>query len=169
MPQIIKDHQLVENLWSVAEPLTEATTSINIPSNTLLSLNDWNAHQEAISEREDIGLLLETSADLNTVLGSIATIPIIAIRFNAFADGRGFSLGRLLRERYRFGGELRAIGAPIRDQLSYLTRCGFNAFELAEHYDPLEAIASLKDFSESYQTAVDQTEPLFRRVQRGTA
>jgi len=55
------------------------------------------------------------------------------------------------------------MGAPIRDQLSYLVRVGFNAFELPEHYDAEDALNSLKDFSESYQVAVDQPVPLFRR------
>jgi len=166
MPQIIKDNQVIDNLWSIQEPHNNDTVSTDVPKNTLLCLDDWNANAAILSDRTDVGLWLETSDDIDAIESALTQIPIIAIRFRAFADGRGFSLGRLLRERHQFTGELRALGAPIRDQLSYLVRCGFNAFELTEHYEPKAALASLKDFSESYQTAVDEAEPLFKRVQR---
>jgi len=87
----------------------------------------------------------------------------VAVHFPQFADGRGYSLGRLLRERYGWRGELRAIGDVLRDQLFYLTRCGFDAFDLREDQDLQAALSAFDDFSESYQTAVDQRQPLFRR------
>lgn len=78
-------------------------------------------------------------------------------------DGRSFSTARLLRDAYGFKGELRAIGGIIRDQLFYLKRCGFDSFSLADDIDAEAAVASLSDFSESYQAAEDQKLPLFRR------
>jgi len=79
-------------------------------------------------------------------------------------DGRSFSTARILRERYGFKGELRAIGNFIRDQLCYLRRCGVNAFAFANPDTNLEiAVKSLTDFSEYYQASVDQPLPLFRR------
>jgi uncharacterized protein (DUF934 family) len=78
-------------------------------------------------------------------------------------DGRGFSVARLLRERYGFTGELRASGGVIRDQLCYLQRCGFSSFDLDADINIEAAVESLNDFSEGYQISVDLPTPLFRR------
>ena len=48
-------------------------------------------------------------------------------------------------------------------QRTYLQRCGFNAFEMADEAQLESALESLADFSESYQAAIDQPQPLFRR------
>ena len=89
-------------------------------------------------------------------------IPLILINFPAFMDGRGFSYARELRER-GYTGELRAVGHFIRDQLTYLARCGFNAFQMADDSQLEDALHSLDDLSEYYQAATDQPLPLFRR------
>jgi uncharacterized protein (DUF934 family) len=89
-------------------------------------------------------------------------LALVVINFPVFTDGRGFSYARELRER-GFKGELRASGNFIRDQLTYLRRCGFNAFSMADDAQLASALDSLSDFSESYQAAPDQPLPLFRR------
>ena len=78
-------------------------------------------------------------------------------------DGRGYSIARLLRERYGFKGEIRAIGDVLQDQLFPMKRVGFNAYALPEGKNLDKALASLRVFSETYQAAVDQPQPLFRR------
>ena len=75
----------------------------------------------------------------------------IEVHFPKFGDGRGFSIARLLRERYGYKGELRAVGQITRDHLLYLERVGFNAFELREGEDPDEALGGFADFSTGYQ------------------
>jgi uncharacterized protein (DUF934 family) len=87
----------------------------------------------------------------------------VEVNFPKFGDGRGFSIGRLLRERRGYRGELRAVGHITRDLLFFLESCGFDAFELREGEDPREALASFEDFSESYQASVARPVPLFRR------
>ncbi|GMG88141.1 DUF934 domain-containing protein [Biformimicrobium ophioploci] len=94
--------------------------------------------------------------------------PVIAIQFNAFTDGRGFSVARMLREQYGYAGQLLATGAFIRDQLSYLVRCGFDAFApTAEQPPTAELLAewcgSMQDFTVFYQDAADGAGPLFRQ------
>lgn len=89
-------------------------------------------------------------------------IPLVAINFPTFMDGRGFSYARELRER-GFKGELRATGQFIRDQLVYLSRCGFDSFQMADESLLEDALASLGDFSEFYQASANQPLPLFRR------
>ena len=87
----------------------------------------------------------------------------VEVHFPKFGDGRGYSIARLLRERYGYKGELRAVGQITRDHLFFLESCGFNAFELREGEDAAEAIAAFDDFSESYQASPARPVPLFRR------
>jgi uncharacterized protein (DUF934 family) len=144
MPRLIKDGQIVNDDWQ----------------GRLLSLEELNSQTEAADQA--LGLILEADQPPSAIEIDLAQLQLIAINFPVFMDGRGFSTARELRERgYR--GEIRATGNFIRDQLHYLQRCGFNAFEF-ENEDELEAsLASLGDFSEAYQADVQQKEPLFRR------
>ncbi len=102
----------------------------------------------------------EEPKDLEDDLGAL---PLVAIHFPAFKDGRGYSYARELRTRYNFKGEVRATGDVLRDQLFYMTRCGFNAFEVREDRSIEEALQGLKDFSVTYQGDVNEPRPLYRR------
>ncbi len=92
-------------------------------------------------------------------------LPLIAVFVEKFADGRNFTLGRLLRERHGYKNELRAVGDIMRDQLYFLKRCGFNSYEVKEGRNAEEAIASLSDFSQPYSAGVGDV-PVWRRVDR---
>ena len=95
--------------------------------------------------------------------GRGAPIGAIAVNFPKFGDGRGYSIARLLRERYGYKGELRAVGEVARDHLHAMAQCGFDAFELRAGEDPQEALKAFGDFSEQYQATAAQPAPLFRR------
>ncbi|MEX0638431.1 MAG: DUF934 domain-containing protein [Burkholderiales bacterium] len=107
--------------------------------------------------------VLEASDDLGALAATLDRIKAIAVRFPAFGDGRGYSIARLLRERYGYRGELRAIGEVARDHLYFMAQCGFDAFQLREGEDPREALAAFDDFSEAYQASAARPQPLFRR------
>ena len=160
MAQLLKDNQIIEDSWAFLDDSAETLPSGNI----LLSLEQWQQFSDQLSQHNgELGLWLEGNAEIDAVIDSLQQLSLIAIKFPKFVDGRGFSLARLLRERYNYNGELRAIGEFIRDQLYLLKRCGFNAFQLSEDQDLSEASKSLSDFSETYQVSADQQEPLFRR------
>lgn len=90
-------------------------------------------------------------------------LALIAVEFPRFTDGRGYSIARQLRDRHHFAGELRAVGWVLRDQLFYLERCGFDAFELKPG-KPLEsALEAFGEFTVTYQAAVDDPRPIYRR------
>jgi len=108
-------------------------------------------------------LRLEPQDDLSVVTEKIKTAARIDVNFPKFGDGRGFSIARLLRERYGYKGELRAVGQVARDHLYYMEQCGFDAFLLREGEDVADALAAFDDFSERYQSTVAQPLPLFRR------
>ncbi len=121
---------------------------------------------EEYNQRGGNAVILEPGETPDLIQGDLASLDYIAINFPVFADGRGFSYARELRE-LGYVGELRAVGYFMRDQLFYMQRCGFNAFQFAadqQQSAELEAcLASLKDFSEVYQASVDQPQPLFQR------
>ncbi len=112
-----------------------------------------------IDTHELIADLVEHQADLNV-------LPIIAVHVERFADGRIFSLGALLRTRYGFKNDLRAIGDVLRDQLFFLKRSGFTSYLIRADRSAVEALASLKDFTAPYQGAVDEPRPVFARYNR---
>ena len=108
-------------------------------------------------------LRLEPQDDLSVLAEKIRSVARIEVNFPKFGDGRGFSIARLLRDRYRYKGELRAVGQVARDHLHYMEQCGFDAFLLREGEDVEEALGAFDDFSEHYQGTVAQPVPLFRR------
>ena len=96
-------------------------------------------------------VVLEPGDDPATLAGRLAGLKAIAVNFPKYGDGRGYSIARLLRERYGYRGELRAVGVVARDHLHAMAQCGFDAFQLREGEDPQAALAAFGDFSETYQ------------------
>src|SRR4051812_45046346 len=92
--------------------------------------------ESAPSPDEGQVLRLEPTDDPATVADRLAHVARVEVHFPKFGDGRGFSIGRLLRERYGYKGELRAVGPLTRDHLFFLESCGFDAFELRDGEDP---------------------------------
>lgn len=162
MTKLIKNRQIVDDVWQV---VPHDATDIPDGNSLLLPLPLWLQHRDSLAGRQDIGLWLnndEAPADIPA--DALSQLPLVGVNFPVFTDGRGFSIGRLLRERHGYTGEMRALGYVLQDQLCYLKRCGFDSFELPPHIDPAVALASLDDFVITYQTSVDQPLPLFRRA-----
>jgi uncharacterized protein (DUF934 family) len=109
-----------------------------------------------------VGVWLAPADDPLALAADAASLPVIAVDFPSFTDGRGYSIARLLRERVGYVGELRAIGDVQRDQLYYLSQVGFDAFAVREDRDLEQALVSLRDFSDGYQGTQART-PWFRR------
>ena len=124
----------------------------------VLDLEQWLQSED----RANRAVVLEPGETLAPLLQYIDQIPMVLVNFPTFMDGRGFSYGRELRER-GYKGELRAVGHFMRDQLTYLSRCGFDAFQFEDESELEAALQSLADFSEHYQASVDSPQPLFRR------
>jgi uncharacterized protein (DUF934 family) len=164
MPRLIVGDKVVDDPFRLIE--TEAAASFDPAqmSDAIVPLAWWRAQRELLGARGvPAGVWLHGHDDPQPLLPDLGCLRIVAIRFPKFTDGRGYSLARLLRERMGFAGQLRAVGDVQRDQLHYLRRVGFDAFSLSAGKDVDSAVASLALFSESYQAAVDQPLPLFRR------
>ncbi|HEY5291937.1 MAG TPA: DUF934 domain-containing protein [Burkholderiales bacterium] len=162
MAQIIKHRAVIEDSWRLLEQ--GPTGALPFSGDVIVPLDLWTSERDALSFRLGrVGVWLETDADPAAIAPDLARFDVIAVRFASFSDGRGYSLARLLRERYSYRGELRAIGDVLRDQLFYLSRCGFDAFALRADQDLPQALSAFDDFSEAYQVSVERPEPLFRR------
>jgi uncharacterized protein (DUF934 family) len=149
-----------------------AATKIPASGNIIVPLSVFIAKKDVLASRMDVGLQgiwLDTHETLESLISAVSDInqlPIIAIHVERFADGRIFSLGTLLRTRYGYKNELRAFGDVLRDQLFFLKRSGFTSFEIRADRSAQDALASLKDFSQPYQGAVDEPRPVFQRYNR---
>ena len=149
-----------------------AATQIPSSGKVLVPFTVWLANKKNLSERMsqgEVGLLIATHEAIENVISEIEDInafPIVAVYVERFADVRIFTIGNLLRTRYGFKNELRAVGDVLRDQLFFLKRSGFNSYLIRADRSAEEALSSLKDFSEPYQGAVDNTQPAWRRVSR---
>lgn len=122
-------------------------------SPALLPVSDYlkaMADGEPASERAV--LLKPEDQDLAPLHPYLAQLPLIGIHFGSSGEGRGYTLGRLLRERHGFQGELRAVGVVRVDQIFFLARCGFDAFDLTDGEDAALALAQLERFSVAYQS-----------------
>ena len=106
---------------------------------------------EAPSSPDATVVRLEPGDDPASVADRLRQVERVEVNFPKFGDGRGLSIARLLRTRYGYKGELRAVGHITRDLLFYLERVGFDAFELRAGEDPTEALAAFQTFSRPYQ------------------
>ena len=155
MPEIIRNGRVEADDWA---------------DSAILTLAQWKEQRGQALPGARVAVRLEPADDPAELAPDVNRLQLVAVHFPKFADGRGYSSAVLLRTRYGYRGELRAVGDVGRDQLFYLRRCGFDAFALAAHRDPHAALASLADFSLRYQGSVDDRTPLFRkRLAAGTA
>jgi len=120
------------------------------------------AREDLLSRYPALGVRI-TPDKLPTDIPELTRLALIAIEFPRFTEGRGYSIARLLRDRHGFTGEVRAVGWVLRDQLFYMERSGFTAFELKPG-KPLEsALEAFSEFSVTYQAATDDKRPIYRR------
>jgi len=164
MPLIIRHRQVVADNWQLLEAAADGGVAVPATGDVVVPLAGWLAQRAALLARDGrTGVWLDSHEEPASLAGDLAHLDIIAVNFPQFTDGRGYSIARLLRERYHWRGELRAIGDVLRDQLFYLFRCGFDSFALRDGQDPHAALAAFGDFSDGYQASVERPQPLFRR------
>lgn len=167
--RVIRHRRIEDDPWKylglaaadeLGDPLPEAPVAV--------PLAYWNEHRLRLRGRiAPVGVWLKPDDEPAELATDLELLPLVAVHFPKFTDGRGFSTAALLRKRYGYRGELRAFGDIGRDQLFYLARVGFDSFRLADHRDPEKALASFNDFRLRYQGAVDDPVPLFRKRASG--
>jgi len=98
-----------------------------------------------------LGVELEVTVAIEEISDWLPRLDLVILNFDSFADGRAFSQARILRERYHYAGDIRAQGEVLRDQLSFMQRCGINQFDLVDNEDVDLALNSFSDTSKNYQ------------------
>jgi len=170
MPRrLLRDGLIVEDDWrywneAAAEGVHE-TPPTGAGPGLIIAYADWFEDRARWRNTARLGLLLEPAQAVLPLQEDLSSLSLIAADFGSPSEGRGYSQGRLLRERLHFSGELRARGGIRRDQVFFLARCGFNAFELPES-ELAAARAALETFTMAYQTSNDRGLPHSLRRRR---
>jgi phosphoadenosine phosphosulfate reductase len=151
MPRrLLRDGRIVADDWR-----TSSDGDVRDDEALIVTFAEWQTERGRwLSRPGRLGVVLEPADEVERLVPDLARFHLVAAHFPGPSEGRGYTQGRLLRERFGFSAELRARGAIRRDQVVFLARCGFNSFELPE--SELEgAAAALSTFSAAYQTSND--------------
>ncbi|ADZ91557.1 DUF934 domain-containing protein [Marinomonas mediterranea] len=157
MQKLIKDGAIVDNTYSLVNDAEQV-----ISENSIVPMQQWIENADTLGKVA--GIWIDAGEGVEALENQdLSQLDVVAVNFPAFADGRGFSYGRLVRERLGFKGEVRAIGNFIPDQLGYLLRCGFSAFDFEQDVNLEKALELHKPFSVAYQGDVADPRPVFLR------
>ncbi len=105
---------------------------------------------------------IEPGDDARELVPHLQRLSLVEVNFPAFGDGRGYSSARILREA-GYEGELRAVGDVLVDQLAYMRRCGFDAFEPDQQLDMDDVKAAFERWPDVYQKAADTRSPIWAK------
>ena len=131
--------------------------------NLLLSLEQWHAVRGHWPVGLSTGIELPNDFDIALLAADLPRLHLVVLQFPKWVDGRAYSQARLLRSRYRFGGEVRACGEVLVDMLPLLARTGFDAVQLRADQSQTAAERALSFFPAHYQGDVAATQPVFAR------
>ena len=158
--KIIRNREIVEDSFVYVSDQAELPESGDI----IVDVAAWEQLKDALDQHQGrVGVKVSGDAEPEDLPVDLQKLDVIAIDFPVFRDGRGYSLARILRDRLGYDGELRATGDVLRDQMFYLHRCGFNAFEPRSDRCIEEALRGLSDFSVTYQADANEKRPIYRR------
>ena len=132
-------------------------------ANLLLSLVQWHSVRGHWPQALPVGVRVPNDADIETVAAELPQLALVALDFPKWTDGRAYSQARLLRARFRYGGEIRAVGEVLVDMLPLLARTGFDSAVLRADQDPAAAERALAFFLSHYLGDVHEAQPLFAR------
>jgi uncharacterized protein (DUF934 family) len=155
MPRrLLRDGRIVDDDWSYLAEAEGDTAAL------ILTLAQWqNDRDRWLAQDRRLGVVLSPAHKVELLVPDIARFDLIGAEFSGPSEGRGYSQARLLREHWKFSGELRATGYVRRDQLFFMARCGFNSFELPDT-DIEDAYTAFSAFSRAYQPSNDAGLPL---------
>jgi uncharacterized protein (DUF934 family) len=158
--QILKHREIVEDPWARLAAGESAASGAKV----IVDWADWLSRRDELKKHSpNLGVRVPSDVSIEDLGADAAQFALIAVEFPTFRDGRGYSVARLLRERYKFLGELRAVGYVTREQLLFMSRVGFDTFELAPGKSLESALGAFSEFSEVYQATGDGRVPVWRR------
>ncbi|MEX0695356.1 MAG: DUF934 domain-containing protein [Rhodospirillales bacterium] len=162
---LLKNGKIVSDDWV---PVAD-DADISDEKAVVVSLERWLDQAETLKKRNaPVAVAIRNDQSPSELVDDLDAIDAVFLTFPVYTDGRAFSQARLLRQRYRFKGEIRATGNVLRDQYAFMQRCGFDAFKVKDGTDLDGWGRSAASVSEVYQTAADGVQAIWARRQ-GTA
>lgn len=154
---LIKDNRIVEDSWvSLADD-----EPVHVGAWPIVGLVRWRAERASLMDLGvPLGIRLNSDQPPRLIAEELEHFALVALAFPKFTDGRAYSYARLLRERYGYAGELRAVGAVLLDQAPFMVRCGFDAFQVPDVTSAAAWRAALRRISVRYQPAADGRSPI---------
>lgn len=129
----------------------------------LLTLMQWHGVRSQWPADLPVGVIVPNDTDIEELEGDLPRLALVALQFPKWVDGRAYTQARLLRARYRFGGEVRATGDVLVDMVPLLARTGFDAAQLRPDQKLEAAERALGFFAGHYQGDVREPKPAFAR------
>ena len=165
MQNLIKQGAIVHDDWTLVKEASDPEIlHVTQDRNLIVPIKFWNMYKLEIEDYlGNITIWLNSDEFLDEIKEELNTFSLIALNFPVFSDGRPYTIARELRQSGRFSGEIRAVGDVLRDQIFYMSQCGFDSFLLRHDQDPDSCIEALDDFKANYQSTVLEENPLFRR------
>ena len=147
----------------VEDSFTQVVDDAEIPDgDVILSLTRFQADGDRLlSEGRRVGVRLEPHEEVEALAYDLPRLSVVAPAFPKYRDGRAYSNARVLSERFKFKGQIRAVGDVLREQAGFMARCGFNAFEPADDASANEWQAATHRYRHVYQRASDALAPAF--------
>ncbi len=122
----------------------------------IVSLTRFQKDREALLGRNaPLGVFLKAPETPETLSVDVHRLSVVVLEFPVFRDGRAFSWARMLRTRLRYEGEIRATGYFLYDQINYMRRVGFNAFEVPEGFSLEQFERALHEMTNVYQPSAN--------------
>lgn len=157
---LIKNDLIVEDAWVFLADDDELPATGQV----VVSLERWQTTaMDLLASGLTLGVRLGAGQRAEEIADSIDAFSLIALEFPKFTDGRPYSTARLLRERYGYFGELRAVGDVLRDQLFFMQRCGFDSFDVAEAIDLGAWLTATREIRHVYQPTYDGRLSILRK------
>lgn len=149
---LVKDGRLAEDTWV---RLTD-DAPLPVRGGIIVSLERLLREEDELRMREDgVGVVFGSSEHPELAARQLPWLRLVALEFPSFTDGRAYSYARILKARYGFSGEIRAIGQVLRDQVAFMVRCGFTSFEITDRYSVSDICSAIDEISLTYQGAQD--------------
>ncbi len=153
------------------DPFTAVADEDFIPrGDVIVSLQRFqNEGKRLLAEGRKVGVRVEADEHVEEIAAELPNIALVALAFPKFLQGQPYSSARILRERYGYHGEIRAVGDVLREQARFMVRCGFDVFEPADGSTPAQWTHVVNRFRHVYQRAEDGREPAFEARRAGVA
>lgn len=120
-----------------------------------------NEGDHLLVEGRSLGVRLEAGEAVEDLVYDLPRLSLVALVFPKFKDGRNYTSARLLRDRYDFKREVRAVGEVLREQAGHMVRCGIDAFEPFDGSTPEQWQAAAHRYRHVYQRDSDSRVPAF--------